>query len=208
MKPLLTYFYPNHLGRIILQAIEEILGHNEVNAVLNFACLPDYLSKYPDSGQDLKFPFEHISRIQAALESLYGSQAGRGLALRIGRACLKYVLREYGPDLGLTGMAFRLLPLPARLKAGTEALVDLFNRFTDQRVHLDVIKKQIYWQIERCPLCWERQSIDPCCSLAVGLLQETSYWISGGKFFQVEEKNCIACGDGECTIVIDQIPMS
>jgi len=208
MKSAPTYFYPNRLGRIILQAMEEILGHDGVNAVLIFAGLPEYLNQYPGSDQDLKFPFEHISRLQTALEGVYGSRAGRGLALRIGRACLKYVLREYGPDLGLTGMAFRLLPLPARLKAGTEALVDLFNRFTDQRVHLDVIGKQIYWHIERCPLCWERQAADPCCALAVGILQETFYWVSGGKYFQVEEKNCIACGDGECTIVIDQIPMS
>jgi len=40
------------------------------------------------------------------------------------------------------------------------------------------------------------------------LIQEALYWVSGGKYFQVEEKTCIACGDSACTIVIDQTPMS
>ena len=202
------YFYPNRMGRIVLQAMEEILGHDEANAVLNLAHLPNYIDQYPANNQDLKFPFEHISRLQIALESAYGARAGRGLSLRVGRACLKYGLREFGPELGLTDLAFRLLPLPKRLKVGSEALAGLFNQFTDQRVNLEVDEKQLTWHIERCPLCWERQADGPCCDMAVGLLQEASYWVSGGKTFLVEEKNCIACGDSTCTIVIDRTPMS
>ncbi len=208
MKSAPVYFYPNRMGRIILLAMEEILGHNGVNAVLNLAHLPNYIDQYPAYNQDLKFPFEHVSRLETALESAYGPRAGRGLSLRVGRACLKYGLREFGPELGLTDLAFRVLPLPTRLKVGSEALAGLFNQFTDQRVRLEVDKKHIYWHIERCPLCWERQADGPCCDLAVGLLQEALYWVSGGKYFLVEEKNCIACGDSTCTIVIDQTPMS
>jgi len=46
------------------------------------------------------------------------------------------------------------------------------------------------------------------CHLAVGLLQEALYWVSGGKFFNIEETQCIACGDATCTIMIDQNPMT
>jgi predicted hydrocarbon binding protein len=211
MMPAPTCFYPNRMGRIVLLAMEEILGQSGANAVLNTAGLSDYIGHYPPHTQDLKFPFEHVSRLQAGLESAYGPRAGRGLALRVGRACFKYGLREFGPELGLTDLAFRLLPLPAKLKAGSEAFAALFNNFTDQRVRLERDDIYIYWIIERCPLCWGRrdqQPNGPCCHLAVGLLQEALYWISGGKYFQVEEKNCIACGDSACTIVIDQKPMS
>jgi hypothetical protein len=121
---------------------------------------------------------------------------------------LKYGLHEFGPELGLTDLAFRLLPLPTRLKVGSEALAGLFNQFTDQRVRLEVDEKHSYWHSERCPLCWERQADGPCCTQAVGFLQEALYWVSGGKYFLVEEKNCIACGDRTCTIVIDQTPIS
>jgi predicted hydrocarbon binding protein len=203
-----AFYYPNRMGRIILLAMEEILSHNGVNAVLNLAGLSEYIDRYPPHNQDLKVPFSHVSAMQAALESAYGPRAGRGLALRVGRACFKYGLREFGPELGLTDLAFRLLPLPMRLKQGSEAFAALFNNFTDQRVRLEYDEECIYWLIEQCPLCWGRQADAPVCSLAVGLLQEALYWVSAGKYFQVEEKSCLATGDSKCTIVINLTPMS
>ena len=77
---------------------------------------------------------------------------------------------------------------------------DLF----DQQVRVEVETDRLYWQIERCPVCWKRHGDVPLCHLAVGLLQEALYWVSGGKFFNVEETNCIAKGDAVCTIVIEK----
>jgi hypothetical protein len=202
-----VYFFPNRMGRIVLLAMEEILGHEEANAVINLSDLTNYIDRYPAYNQDLKFPFEHISRLQTVLERTYGPRAGRGLSLRVGRACLKYGLRGFGSELGLTNLDFRLLPLPTRIKVGCEALAGLFNQYTGQRIRLEVDQKHIIWNIERCPLCWERQADDPCCTLAVGLLQEALYWVSGEKTFLVEEKKCIACGDLTCTMVIDRTPI-
>jgi predicted hydrocarbon binding protein len=67
---------------------------------------------------------------------------------------------------------------------------------------------KILWHIERCPLCWKRKTEEPICHLAVGLLQESLYWLSGGKIFNVEETTCIAKGDATCTIMIDKTPLS
>jgi predicted hydrocarbon binding protein len=202
------YYYPGRMGRVILQAMEEILGQAGMNAVLKRTGLPaqNDLQSAPD--QDLKFSFSNISALQTGLEVEYGGRVGRGLALRIGRACLKYSLREFSPELGLTDLAFRLLPLQAKLKAGSETFAALFNKYTDQRVRLETDEKTILWRIERCPLCWERHAEGACCHLAVGLLQEAMYWLSGGKYFEVVEKQCIACGAEACIIVIKRTAMS
>ena len=110
--------------------------------------------------------------------------------------------------LGLTEIAFRLLSLPTKLHTGTRTFADLFNKHTDQKVSLEDKDNKIFWHIERCPLCWERKADEPICHLAVGLLQEALYWLSGGKVFNVEETACIAQGDTTCTIVIEQTPLS
>jgi predicted hydrocarbon binding protein len=68
-------------------------------------------------------------------------------------------------------------------------------------------KEHIYWHIERCPVCWERHTEQPVCHLAVGILQESLYWVSGGKYYQVQETHCIAKGDPACTIVVDKQPV-
>ena len=205
-SPILNY--PNRMWRIILLAMEEILGRKGVNAVLHLEHLPDDIDQTPPSNQDLKFIFELAGRIQTALECAYGTRAGRGLSIRVGRACVKYGLREFGSELGITDLSFRLLPLQTRLKVVSEALAKLFNQFPDLSVHLELDNKYIYCHIERSPQCWERQAEGPYYALAVGFLQEALYWVSGGKYFLVEEKKRITFGESECTIVIDQTPMS
>ncbi|HVF25176.1 MAG TPA: V4R domain-containing protein [Anaerolineales bacterium] len=208
MNAITTYHYPNRMGRIILLSMEEVMGRNGVNALLKLASLPSLIENYPSDTAEPAFAFSTVSNITEMLEQAYGPHGGRGLALRIGRACFNYGVRQYSTQLGLTQMAFRLLPLPSKLHAGASAFAQLFNNYTDQRVRVEEEGGTILWHIERCPLCWERKSQDPVCHLAVGLLQEALYWLSGGKVFNVEEKTCIAAGDQTCTIVIDQSPLS
>jgi predicted hydrocarbon binding protein len=90
---------------------------------------------------------------------------------------------------------------------GAKAFAELFNSFTDQKVRVEEGDGKLFWHIERCPLCWERRAQEPVCHLAVGLLQEALYWLSGGKVFTVEEITCVATGDKACTIVVDQSPI-
>jgi predicted hydrocarbon binding protein len=203
-----TFFYPNRMGRIVVSAMEEVLGQRGLNAVLDTANLSELIDTLPSDSEDSRFSFSVISHIQSALDELYGQRGGRGLALQIGRACFKYGLREYGSQLDLTEGAFRLLPLSTKLRVGGNSFANLFNKVTDQRVRFEERDGKFYWQIDVCPLCWERHTQQPACQMAVGLLQEALYWVSGGKIFDVEEVSCVACGAESCTILIDQTPMS
>ena len=202
------YFYPERMGRIILLAMEEVIGREGVHSVLDLSSLASYADKYPEARSDKTFPFKAVTQLQESLEQVYGPQGGRGTALRIGRASFQYGLREYGSMLGITEMAFRLLPLSTKIHTGAKLFADLFNNQTDQRVRIEEAGNKLFWHIERCPLCWERKATEPVCHLAVGLLQEALYWMSGGKIFNVEEIACIARGDPACTFVIDQTPLS
>lgn len=201
------FFYPNRMGRIILQSMEEVMGRNGVHAILKLASLHSLLNNYPADDRELAFPFSTISSMTDMLEQVYGPHGGRGLALRVGRACFNNGIRQYGVQMGVTEMAFRLLPLPAKINAGARAFAELFNTFTDQKVRVEENGGTLLWHIERCPLCWERHAQEPVCHLAVGLLQEALYWLSGGKVFNVEEKTCVAAGDETCTIEVDQSPI-
>jgi predicted hydrocarbon binding protein len=202
-----SFFYPDRMGRIILLSMEEVMGRNGVHAILKLASLSSLLDNYPADTNERAFPFSTVSNLTEMLEQVYGPHGGRGLAMRIGRACFNNGLRQYGTQMGITEMAFRLLPLPAKVSAGAKAFAELFNAYTDQKVRVVEEGDKLLWHIERCPLCWERHAQEPVCHLAVGLLQEALYWLSGGKVFNVEEKTCIAAGDEACTIEIDQSPI-
>lgn len=203
-----SLYYPQKMGRIIFLGMEEVIGRSGVDSLLQLASLDSFIQERPLSRADKTFPFETISLLQSTLEQKFGPRGGRGIALRAGRATFKYGIQEYGSMLGLTEMAFRLLPLSTKLHTGAKTFADLFNKHTDQKVRVEERDRQILWHIEQCPLCWERNTAEPACHLAVGLLQEALYWLSGGKVFNVEETACIACGDSACTIAIDTIPLS
>jgi predicted hydrocarbon binding protein len=201
------YYYPNKMGRIVLLAMEEVMGRNGVNAILNLAKLKNLVNSYPPNNFDRQFSFDEVGALQQALEDMYGPRGARGLALRAGRACFKYGIREFGPVLGIADLAFRLLPLGMKLKVGFEVFAETFNRFSDQVVRLGEEVDRFRWVISRCPVCWGRRSDEPCCHLAVGILQEGLFWVSGGKSFHVEEITCIAQGDPECVIAIEKRPL-
>ena len=202
------YYYPQKMGRLILQGMEEVMGTSGVNTVLHLGSLDSVIENYPTTSSERTFSFETVSALQVSLEMVYGPRGGRGVALRVGRSSFRYGLKEYGSMLGLTEMAFRLLPLPTKLRTGARVFADLFNKHTDQKVRVEETGNKIYWIIEHCPLCWERTADEAICHLAVGVLQEALYWLSGGKVFSVEETTCVARGDETCTIVIDQTPLS
>ena len=202
------YYYPEHMGRLLLLSMEEVLGREGLKTILEGGSFSDLIDHYPVPRSDKTFPFTTVSRLLESLEQAFGPQGGRGTALRIGRSCFQYGLRDYGALLGITEPAFRLLPFPTRLRAGAQSLAGLFNNHTDQRVRLEEKEDKLIWSIERCPLCWERQANTPICHLAVGLLQESLYWLSSGKVFEVEEIACIARGDKACNFIINQTPIS
>jgi predicted hydrocarbon binding protein len=203
-----SFFYPQKMGKVMLLGLEEVIGKSGVASILDLGGLAHLSQNLPPATADKTFGFEAVSQIHQSLEQQFGPRGGRGLALRAGRACFKYGLKEYGSLMGITEMAFRLLPLQTKLRVGAKSFADLFNKHTDQKVRLEETDEKIFWHIERCPLCWGRTANEPVCHLAVGLLQEGLYWISGGKVFNVEETACIAHGATVCTIEIDKTPLS
>jgi predicted hydrocarbon binding protein len=203
----LAYYYPNKMARIILLAMEEVMGRNGVNAVLNLAQLKHLVNNFPPNNFDRQVSFADLGALMQALDEMYGPRGGRGLALRAGRACFKYGLKEFGPVLGIADLAFRLLPLQMKLRVGADVFAETFNKFSDQVVRLEELEDRFLWVIARCPICWGRHSDTSCCYLAVGILQEALYWVSGGKNFEVYETGCVACGAESCTIVIEKKPL-
>jgi len=197
----------NRVGRILLLGMEEIIGPQNLCVLLKRDSFPESVSIERPLSQETGIPIEDLSQLQSCLEHTYGQAAGRGLAVRSGRASFKYILREFGVDLGLTGLEFRLSPLQNRLKSCCRSLADLFNQYTDQHVELELEKEYILWNNKCYPESEGIQISPVACQLEIGLLQEALYWVSGGKTFQVEETQCISDEYAQCMIRIRKNPI-
>jgi hypothetical protein len=200
-------FYPNKIARIYLLAMEEIMGKNGLNAVLNMAKLSHVIDNYPSDNLDKQFDFSEYSALNAALEEMYGPRGGRGLALRAGRASFARGLQSFGAMAGVGDLAFKVLPLGTKLKMGLPAMAGIFSQTSDQISRVEEKDDHFLYVIERCPVCWGRQVEKPVCYAAVGVLQEGLRWVSGGKEFRVDEVTCHAVGDEHCTFAVYKEPV-
>ena len=202
------YYYPNKFALITIEAMEEVMGKNGLNAILNLAGLSEYINNYPPDNLEKEFDFADYTALNMALEEMYGPRGGRGLALRAGRATFARGLRAFGALAGVGDLAFKVLPLNAKLKIGVPAMANIFMQFSDQISHVyEEGNDKIIYTIERSPVCWERKAEKPCCFVATGLLQEGLRWVSGGQEFKVDETSCMAVGDDMCRFTIWKEPI-
>jgi predicted hydrocarbon binding protein len=202
------YYYPNKFARIIIESLEDVMGKNGLNAVLNLAGLETYVDNYPPDNLEKGFDFTEFTAINIALEDMYGPRGGRGLALRAGRATFAQALRSFGALAGVGDLAFKVLPLSAKLRVGIPAMANIFSQFSDQisNVHDDGPDRIVY-TLERCPMCWGRKADRPVCYVGQGLLQEALGWVSGGHEFKIDMTTCIAKGDDMGRYVIYKEPV-
>jgi predicted hydrocarbon binding protein len=203
------YYYPNRFALITLEALEEVMGKNGLNAILNMAQLSNLIDNYPPANLEREFDFSQYSMINIALEEMYGPRGGRGLALRAGRATFADALRNFGAMAGASDLAFKVLPLQQKLKLGLPAMGKIFTTVSDQHSTVEEYDNEFHYIIHRCPVCWGRSGEDrPVCFIARGLIQEGLKWLSGGNEFRVDESECVAMGDDVCRFVIQKDPIS
>lgn len=201
------FYYPNKFARITIEALEDVMGKNGLNAILHLAGLSELINNYPPDNLEKEFDFAYFTALCVALEEMYGPRGGRGLALRAGRATFADALRGFGALAGVGDLAFKVLPLTAKLKIGLPAVANIFTQFSDQisNVH-DEGDKYVY-TLERCPMCWNRKADRPVCYIGQGLLQESLRWVSGGHEFKVDISTCIAKGDDMGRYIIYKQPL-
>ena len=184
------------LGRIMEEGVKEIIGQDGMNAV------------YHLTGRgERESAGEELARMQIALERLYGARGGRGVALRAGRAAFDRILKQYGGEMGVKSLDYRLNPTPRRLRIGLEALATQLTGLCDESIEVLEDEAAWIWRLAECPLCRPGGADEPACSFFVGLLQEFTGWASGGKIYAVSETECRASGNPACVVRIEKRPL-
>lgn len=202
------YYYPNRFGFILFDALEGIMGRNGLNAILNRAGLSQFISSPPPDVLDKGFDFAYISALNRALEAMYGRRGGRGLQLRLGRVLFAQGLANFGALVGVSDLAFKVLPLQAKLQAGLPAVAKVFDSLSDQVSYVrDPGGDQYHYVIEQCSMCWGHTVDRTGGFIAAGIIEEAVRWISGGSTFRVDQVSCMGMGHANCTFHVYKEPI-
>lgn len=202
-------FYANKLTLITLNAYEEVMGEKGLNAILNIAGLNHLIGNYPPNNLECGFDFSDFTALHVALEEVYGPRGGRGLALRAGKATFNEFFKIFGAMAGVSDIAFKVLPLQAKLRIGLPTGAKLFTQVAGQQSTVTEKEQEFLWTIHRCPICWNRKGLDkPVCYIFTGLLQAMLSHVSGGLKFRINESKCKAMGDEVCEYIIQKEPIN
>lgn len=207
LVPSSGYYYPNRMGRILLVSMEEVMGRNGLNALLNLTEMRQFIQEPPPDNLEREFDFAYIANLTRGLDEIYGPRGGRGLALRGGRAIFSRGLKQFGALAGVGDLAFKVLPLQTKLKIGVPAVARIFTQLSDQTSRVEEFDDHFLYYIDRCSMCWGRSTDRPICYIAIGILQESLRWVSGGLEFRIQEIECIAMGAESCVFRIDKEPI-
>lgn len=202
------YYLCNRLGRVLLESMEETIGRNGLNALLNLVNSGEYISNPPANDLALGFDLATASNLNKSLEMIYGPRGARGLALRSGRAMYDRINDAFDVPIGFNDFAFRLLPLQTRLKIGVPALARVLTQHSDQ-THRAVDRATYFdYSVERCADCWGQEAKTPICHMTVGLLQEALSAYGRGQEFRVTQTECRAAGATACVFRIEKEPIA
>ncbi|MBC8099513.1 MAG: 4-vinyl reductase [Armatimonadetes bacterium] len=188
-------------------AMEDVMGTGGLNTLLSLAGLDAYIAQPPPNTLGRQFDFVCIAALNQALEDMYGARGGRGMALRVGRACFARGMKNFGAMAGMTDPAFVALPLPTRARLGLDALAAIFTNFSDQYSTVADQADYLVFTTEVSPMAWGRSSDKPVCHMLTGMIQESLRWASDGYEFHAQEIACRAAGDAACVFRVSKKPM-
>lgn len=125
-------YYPNRFVLATFNALNDVMGRNGLNTILNFAHLRELIDHYPPDNLEKEIDFADFTAIQIAIEEMYGEQGGRAFIKRAGRTTFATSLCKYGALAGVSDAAFRVLPLQTKLRIGIQAMARIFSQISDQ----------------------------------------------------------------------------
>jgi hypothetical protein len=194
-----VFIRADRMGEVFIEGLEEMMGHASLVTVLKQAGVSRRKKKPLEIGD--------LERILEAMGVLFGPQAGFGMAQCAGRACFKYGLRDFGAELGLHDLQFRLQPPAVKIREGMELLAQLAGQFHGVIVRVEQDQSYYQWIVHSTEARPDRQLNPPVYHLMVGILRELLYWASGGKSYAIDQKDGDGIGNPVCTIVIARQPL-
>ncbi len=187
----------SQIAQIMIEGMQEVVGADDLHGLFQHS--PVMTADRPT--------YKDVCQFSEAVEASFGPRGGRGVLCRSGRAAFKRFLPGLWQQLNLTNLQYRLMPTPARIKLGLRALAAAMAGMYDQDITVEDMHSHWVWVMKTCPHCYERESRGPVCDFAVGVLQEFFAWASSGRFYMVEEVECMAAGGTCCRIQIHKQPL-
>jgi predicted hydrocarbon binding protein len=188
----------NFLFRKWLETLQDIVGKNGLNSILNYSHLNMYIGNFPPDNDDLAIPVQYLQHLYMAILELFGQKGAHSLQLRVGKEVMRNLIEGRPIITKPLKAAAHLLPVSTRMRMALEKFIEQSlkrapttlgsNRFELRE------EPEYFLFIDRDYEGSEGVIANiPVCGFQTGMLQYAMEWITGTPH-KVEEIECRAMG--------------
>lgn len=190
---------PNELLSAYLIALEDLLGKNGVNTVLNVSGYHEWVESYPPDSTNDPIPHAALSKIQETVEDIYGARTGLNLSRTAARKSLTKVRSELIDIEKLKHLSGNEIE---KFEQALSAFANLFASHDPGGSTLSRGNEQFSISFQDCPNCAGRESDTFICMACLGWIEGLVMLVGSGDKVGISETTCLASGDDRCTFVI------
>ena len=197
---------PNANLRLLLVALQEVLGDNGLKAVLKQGGFVQYIDHFPPDDTHRESKFSTYGQIQQAVESFYGGPRGaRAMMRRAGHATFQHTLKSRPAILGLVGVALKVVPEGTRMKFMLDRIAKASTDEVNLPAHVEEQGDHFLFVAEACTCVFRSRDpkLGPCCFVTAGVLEAAVEWATG-KRHAVKEIACLQNGDDACRYRVEK----
>ncbi len=191
---------PNPALRVLLLSVEQVMGADGMEAMLNAADLSQYLGNDLPNNPEHRATFSQYGRIEQAVEDFYGPRGARAILLRVGYSFFQNGMKEQPAALERGGQALKSIPFvstQSKMRLLLRQMVVAANEMLNQPARLEEDADGFMIVMEQCMCEYRPRHQLPCCLVAVGTFAEGIKWLTG-KPFEVQEITCLNLGADAC----------
>ncbi len=198
---MLKEYIPNSMMYVTLLTVEDIIGENGLNSILNYSGLTKYRDNFPPNDEKLEVPGSDFGAIVGSIIDVFGEKGARPLLYKAGRRGFQLVMEKNPAMIGFMGLGLKLLSKRKRLEKVMEIGAESTNKVFGENQRFYVGEEGFILELFDCYWCKGLKSEGPICFGDVGLNAEVAKWATGDEH-DVKEVLCRAKGDDVCKIVI------
>lgn len=197
---------PNANVRLLLMALQEVMGDNGLKAVLKQGGLERFVDNFPPDDTQRDSRFSDYGHIQQAVETFYGGPRGaRAMMRRAGHATFQHTLKSRPAILGMVGVALKALPEGTRMRFMLDRIAKASTDEVNMPAHVEDQPDHFMYVSEVCTCVYRERDpkLGPCCFVTAGVLEAAVQWATG-KHHTVKEVACLQNGDDACRYRVEK----
>ncbi len=195
----------NKAFRVILLGINEIVGENGLKSVLNYSGLTKYIDNLPPNDAEKGGTrISDVTRLEMAIEEIFGKQGSRAILLQVGRMIAREGL-EANPDVAQAAKsAFSTMSEYDRVKTILTYAASTVTKQLDTETWVEEEGEDFLYKDKASTYCFGRNSDAPVCHPVDGFLAALVAWAVDNSGWKAKETTCMAMGEPQCTYRISK----